>query len=80
MIGREKTISVTIDEHLDNAAMLEARRLGISKSALIRRGLLHMLQDSEPVATDDPWTALAGFGPEGLSVGPGEIDDIVYGT
>lgn len=80
MIGHVKTISITIDEHLDHAARLEARRRGISKSELMRRGLLHMLQDSEPAETGDPWTTLAGFGPEGLSIAPGEIDDIVYGT
>ena len=39
-----------------------------------------MLHDNAPTADDDPWTALAGFGPEGVSVEPGEIDDVVYGT
>ena len=80
MVGSVKTISITIDEHLDTAARLEAQRLGISKSALIRQGLLHMLQCSEPPAKGDPWTTLAGFGPSGLSVEPGEVDDIVYRT
>lgn len=30
-------------------------------------------------ATDDPRLAMAGFGPVGVSVEPGEIDEIVYG-
>lgn len=75
-----KTISITIDEHLDEAAKLEANRRGISKSELIRRGLLHMLKDKTPTPDDDPWMTLAGFGPAGLSVEPGEIDDVVYDT
>ncbi len=33
-VGRVKTISITIDEHLDDAAKLEAKRRGISKSEL----------------------------------------------
>lgn len=78
-----KTISITIDEDLDAAARAEAERRGISKSELIRRGLQHVLGDREPADLDsgsDLWAALAGFGPEGVSVGPGEIDDVLYGS
>ena len=39
-----------------------------------------MLKDKTPTPDDDPWMTLAGFGPAGLSVEPGEIDDVVYDT
>lgn len=39
-----------------------------------------MLKDITPAPDDDPWMTLAGFGPVGLSVEPGEIDDVVYDT
>lgn len=76
-----KTISVMVDEELDDAAKVEAIRRGISKSELIRRGIQHMLGDSESAAEPghDPWETLAGFGPAGVSVEAGEIDSVVYG-
>ena len=74
-----KTVTITMPEELDAQAAAEARRLGISKSELIRRGLAAVLPAEKPDTGDDPWMAMAGFGPAGVSVEPGEIDDIVYG-
>lgn len=74
-----KAVTITMSEELDAEAAAEARRLGISKSELIRRGLAAVLPARRPDASDDPWMAMAGFGPAGVSIEPGEIDDIVYG-
>ena len=71
-------VTITIPEELDAAAASEARRLGISKSELIRRGLATVLPEERSGKREDPWTGLAGFGGKGLSAGPGEIDEVVY--
>ena len=73
-------VTITIPEELDAEAAVEARRLGISKSELIRRGLAAVLPAERLDAGTDPWSDLAGFGGEELSVGPGEIDEVVYGS
>ena len=74
-----KAVTITMPEELDAEAAAEARRLGISKSELIRRGLAAVL----PVERSEPgknmWLERAGFGSKGISVGPGEIDEVVYG-
>jgi hypothetical protein len=75
-----KAVTITLPEDLDERAATEARRLGISKSELIRRGLRSVLPDSPGPPSDDPWQSLAGFGSPDRSALPGEIDDIVYGT
>ena len=74
-----KAVTITMPEELDAEAAAEARRLGISKSELIRRGLAAVLPVDSADSDDDPWTAMIGFGPAGVSAEPGEIDDIVYG-
>jgi Arc/MetJ-type ribon-helix-helix transcriptional regulator len=76
---RVKTITITIPDDLDERAAAEARRRGISKSELIREGLGRVLTEMPQGSGDDPWRALAGFGAEGISARPGEIDDVVYG-
>lgn len=76
-----KTITITIPEELDERAAAEARRHGISKSELIRRGLDAVLPGEDTAdVPPDPWRSLAGFGSPGLSVEPDEIDDVVYGA
>lgn len=76
--GSVKTITITITEELDRRAAAEARRRGISKSELIRKGLDAVLSTDTTHDGDDLWRSLSGFGDEGLSAEEGEIDDIVY--
>ena len=80
MISPVKAVTITIPEELDAEAAAEARRLGISKSELIRRGLSAVLPAERLDTGGDPWSDLAGFGSEGLHVEPGEIDEVVYGS
>jgi hypothetical protein len=80
MLAPVKTVTITIPEELDSEAAAEARRLGISKSELIRRGLAAVLPAERLDTEADPWVDLAGFGGEGLSVEPGEIDAVIYGS
>lgn len=73
-----KTITITIPDELDAEAAAEAKRLGISKSELIRRGLAALLPDHDVVTDGDPWRRLAGFASEHATAQPGEIDQVVY--
>ncbi len=77
--GAVKAVTITMPEELDAEAAAEARRLGISKSELIRQGLAAILPAGKPEQRKDIWYELAGFGEPGISVEPGEIDEIVYG-
>ncbi len=75
-----KTITITIPEELDAQAAAEAKRRGISKSELIRRGLATEIPNRPPQPTQDLWLELAGFVEDDLSTEPGEIDRVVYGA
>lgn len=76
-----KTVTITLPPELDEAAAAEAKRLGTSKSELIRRGLLAVLpKGADRSAPVDLWEELGGFGSPDVSVEPEEIDDIVYGS
>lgn len=73
-----KTITITIPDELDAEAATEAKRRGISKSELIRRGLAAVLPEQNVKAGEDPWHRLAGFASPDTSAEPGEIDRVVY--
>lgn len=79
MICPMKAVTITMPEELNAQAAAEARRLGISKSELIRRGLATILPVERPDASKNLLIELAGFGSKGISVEPGEIDEVVYG-
>ncbi len=76
--GGMKSITITIPEKLDAEAAAEARRRGISKSELIRRGLAAVLPEKSTAGVLSPWQELAGFAPHNLTADPGEIDEVVY--
>lgn len=54
--------------------------MGISKSELIWRGLAAVLPADKPELSENLWLDLAGFGEVGVSVEPGGIDEVVYGS
>lgn len=39
-----------------------------------------VLPADRPEPSENPWIDLAGFGAAGVSVEPGEIDEVVYGS
>ena len=73
-----KTITITIPDELDAEAAAEAKRRGISKSELIRRGLATLLPDQDTQPAEDLWHELAGFASKEATAEPGEIDRVVY--
>lgn len=75
-----RTITITIPDQLDAEAAAEAKRRGISKSELIRRGLAAVLPETQAGSSQDPWHRLAGFADEGLTTESDEIDRLVYGS
>ena len=77
--GVVKAVTITMPAELDAEAAAEARRLGISKSELIRRGLAAVLPAPKPEPSKNMWLQRAGFGSKGISVSGGEIDEVVYG-
>jgi Arc/MetJ-type ribon-helix-helix transcriptional regulator len=79
-LGRMKTITITIPDELDAEAVAEAKRLGISKSELIRRGITALLPDRDVDRGEDPWRRLAGFASPDLSADADDIDRTIYDT
>ncbi len=76
--GDVKTITITIPDELDAEAAAEAKRLGISKSELIRRGITALLPEGSIDTKEDPWRRLAGFASGNITAEADEIDRVVY--
>lgn len=76
--GLVKAVTITMPEELDAEAAAEARRLGISKSELIRRSLTAMLPTPKAESVTNIWLQRAGFASTGISAKPGEINEVVY--
>jgi hypothetical protein len=72
-----RRIQIYIDEPLDHTLEREAKRLGTSKAALIRRAVASEFPDASAPAPDaDGWAALDGF----LDTEPvDDIDSVIYG-
>jgi hypothetical protein len=73
-----KAITITIPDDLDAEAAAEAKRLGISKSELIRRGLAAVLPAGADEPDHGPWRSLAGFGRNDVSTSAGDVDRVIY--
>lgn len=67
-----KRLQIMIEEDLDEALALEARKQGTSKAALIRQYVRSHLGESDP--DDDPIKQMAGVD----DYEPAPIDDVVY--
>lgn len=66
---------ISLSEEEYSAAKLEAKRLGISLAALLRRSLRQLL----PVDDSKPWMRFAGMVESGDPRASESIDDVVYG-
>ena len=69
-----KRLQIYIEEELDDALAVRARRTHTSKAALIRDAVRRAIGDSE--ATVDPFRDWIGGG-DGA---PAPVDDVVYGS
>ena len=69
-----KRLQIYIDEDLDDALAVRARRTHTSKAALIRDAVRRSI--GEPEATVDPFRDWIG----GSDAVPERVDDVVYGS
>ena len=69
-----KRLQIYIEEELDDALAVRARRAHTSKAAIIRDAVRRAIGDSE--ATVDPFRDWIGGG-DGA---PAPVDDVVYGS
>jgi hypothetical protein len=71
-----KRLQIMIEEDLDEALELQARKEGTSKAALIRRYVAEQLKPLPPIR-DDPLWDLVGMD-EGSPDDSVSVDDVLY--
>ena len=69
-----RRLQIYIDEDLDDALAIRARRAQTSKAALIRDAVRRSLGEPEP--TTDPFRDWIG----GSDADPAPVDEVVYGS
>ena len=74
-MARMKRLQISIEPELDAALGAEARELGISKAAFVRRVVADRLTPLPPLQEDPLWE-MVGADPDGE---PGDVDEVVYG-
>ena len=68
-----KRLQIYIDEDMDDALAVQARRTHTSKAALIRDAVRRSIGEPEPAV--DPFRDWIG----GSDAAPAPVDDVVYG-
>ncbi len=76
-MGDVKRLQIMIEEDLDAALELQARREGVSKAALIRRYVRERVTPLPPLEEDPLWEIVGML--EGAPHDSRSIDDVVYG-
>jgi hypothetical protein len=69
-----KRLQIYIEEELDDALAVRARRTHTSKAALIRDAVRRTIGESEPMA--DPFRDWIG----GSDAAPAPVDEVAYGS
>lgn len=69
-----KRLQIYIDEAMDDALAIRARRTHTSKAALIRDAVRRSIGEPEPLS--DPFREWIG----GSDADPAPVDDVVYGA
>ena len=72
--SRMKRLQIYIEEELDDALTIRARRMQTSKAALIREAVRRSIGEPEP--TVDPFRDWIG----GSDEDPAPVDEVVYGS
>lgn len=74
--GIVKRLQIMIEEELDEALAVQARREGVSKAALIRRYVADNLRRLPPIEQDPIWQLVGSVDADPVE----DIDEFLYGS